>query len=113
LVRAKDRINLRVDPPPDLAMEVDYTSSSLNRMSIYKTLAIAELWRFDGKELGFFGGQSEGNYLAIPASLAFPGVTPADLLRFLEHRDKENENSIVRTFRAWVRQRFGTSGQSP
>jgi Uma2 family endonuclease len=113
LVRGKIRINLRVDPPPDLAMEVDYTSSSLDRMSIYKALAVPELWRFDGRVLEFFGRQSDGKYLAIPTSLAFPGVTAADVLRFLQLCDKEDENSIVRTFRAWVRQRSGAGGQSP
>jgi len=37
-VRGKDRINLRTDPPPDVALEVDVTRSSLNRLAIYAKL---------------------------------------------------------------------------
>src|SRR5947209_7748797 len=35
LIRGKDRIDLRVDPPADLSIVVDVTSSSVNRMGIY------------------------------------------------------------------------------
>ena len=39
------RLDLRVDPPPDLAIEVDVTSSSLNRLAIYAALGVPEVWR--------------------------------------------------------------------
>ena len=35
-VRGKDRFNLAVDPPPDLALEVDITSRSLKREPVYR-----------------------------------------------------------------------------
>src|SRR5262249_54893083 len=44
-VRGKRKINLRVDPPPDLCIEVDVTHSSLNRLSIYAALNVPEVWR--------------------------------------------------------------------
>src|SRR4051812_48635155 len=47
------RIDLRRDPPPDLVIEVDVTSSSLDRMGIYAALGIAEVWRLDGDVLTF------------------------------------------------------------
>ena len=50
-IRGKDRIDLTVDPPPDLAIEVDNTSSSINRMAIYAALGVPEVWRFDGETL--------------------------------------------------------------
>src|SRR5438067_1421340 len=37
-MRGRDSIDLRVDPPPELIVEIDITSSSLNRMGIYATL---------------------------------------------------------------------------
>jgi Uma2 family endonuclease len=39
-------IDLQTDPPPDLALESDYTSSSLNKFTIYSSLGIPELWRY-------------------------------------------------------------------
>jgi Uma2 family endonuclease len=53
LVRGKEKIDLRRDPPPDLALEVDISYSTLNRMSIYAALRVSEVWPFDGKALTF------------------------------------------------------------
>ena len=44
-IRGKERIDLRVDPPPDLAIEIDLTHRSINRMSIYARLRVPEVWR--------------------------------------------------------------------
>lgn len=38
----KDRIDLSVDPPPDLAIEMDLTS--LTDLEVYQTLAVPEVW---------------------------------------------------------------------
>lgn len=43
-----------VDPPPDLAIEIDITSSSLDRLAIYASLGITEVWRFDGDRLTIY-----------------------------------------------------------
>ena len=43
-------VDLSIDPPPDLALEVDVTRSCLNRLEIYAALGVAEVWRFDGEQ---------------------------------------------------------------
>ena len=43
-VRGKDRLDLTVDPPPDLALEIDVTSRT--HPNIYEALKVPELWRF-------------------------------------------------------------------
>src|SRR5262245_15702754 len=53
-VRNLKVINLRKDPPPDLAIEVDVTRSSMNRMRIYAALNVPEVWRLDTDGLAFF-----------------------------------------------------------
>jgi Uma2 family endonuclease len=103
-VRNKRRIDLRVDPPPDLAIEVDVIRSSLNRMGIYAALGVPEVWRLDGPALTFHALQADGRYVATTHSRAFPLVAPADLLTFLALRGQMDENAVVRQFRAWVRQ---------
>jgi Uma2 family endonuclease len=113
-VRGKRRINLRVDPPPDLAIEVDVTRSSLDRMGIYAALAVPEVWRLDGPQsLTFHVLQSDGAYAAATNSLSFPQVTPSDLLGFLALRGQMDENAIVRQFRAWVRGRLPGAQPTP
>ena len=45
LVRDKEQLDLSVDPPPNLVIEVDVTHSSLPRMPIYAALGMPEVWR--------------------------------------------------------------------
>jgi Uma2 family endonuclease len=111
-IRGRLDIDLRVDPPPDLAIEIDVTSSSLDRMEIYRALAVTEVWRFDGETLTFFQLQSNGKYAAVPTSLAFPGLEAAELVQFLALAGTQDDQEILQAFRAWVRQRFGSTTRS-
>jgi Uma2 family endonuclease len=104
LVRGKRDINLRKDPPPDLAIEVDVTSSSLDRMAIYASLGIPEVWRMDDAGLTFHVLGPDGKYAPSPRSKSFPPVAPADLTRFLAMRAQLDENAVVQQFRVWFRQ---------
>jgi Uma2 family endonuclease len=103
-MRAVRHLDLRIHPPPDLAVEVDVTNSSLDRMGIYAALGVPEIWRLDGPSLTFHRLGPNRRYSAAAHSLSFPQVTPADLTRFLSLLGREEENAIVRQFRAWVRQ---------
>lgn len=105
-VRGKKRLNLRVDPPPDLAIEVDVTRSSLNRMGIYARLGVPEVWRLDdGQTLTFHVLGKDSMYAEATHSLAFPLITPADLLAFLPLRLRMDHTTVVRQFREWLRQK--------
>lgn len=105
LVRGKDTIDLTVDPPPDLAIEVDYTSSSIDRMAIYAALGVPEVWRFDGETLTLYGLEA-GEYRPQEASAVLPLLQRADILRFLQASQTMGETSWVREFRKWVREKL-------
>jgi Uma2 family endonuclease len=109
-VRGKRRLDLRIDPPPDLAIEVDVTRSSLDRMAIYAALAVPELWRLDGSVLTFHVLGAGGRYAMSPHSAAFPLVSAPDLVGFLSLRSTLDENTVVRQFREWFRQRVAAGG---
>jgi Uma2 family endonuclease len=113
LVRGKDKINLRLDPPPDLSLEIDITRSSLNRMAIYAALKVPEVWRYDGTTLTFHALGPDGRYSLSAYSLSFPGLTPDHLLPFLNMLGQSDENTIIRQFRAWIRQHFPRRVQQP
>jgi Uma2 family endonuclease len=49
VVRGKKRLDLTVDPPPDLALEIDVTSRT--HPNIYAALGTPELWRFEKGKL--------------------------------------------------------------
>ncbi|MCI0463628.1 MAG: Uma2 family endonuclease [Gemmataceae bacterium] len=106
------RLDLRTDPPPDLAVEVDVSHSSLDRLSIYAALRVPEVWRLEGDTLTFHVLQPDGNYRTSATSQSFPQITPADLLSYLQQaRQAADENAVVRQFRDWLRRRASAGGQ--
>ena len=89
---------------PDLVVEVDVTSSCVNRMPIYAALRVPELWRHGGETVIFYGLDPSGNYVKADRSLAFPKLKPEDINRFLDLRHTMDENSLIRLFVEWVRE---------
>jgi Uma2 family endonuclease len=104
-VRGKLKIDIRSDPVPDLAIEIDISRSSKRRMCIYASLRVPEVWRFDGRALSFHILRSNETYEETTESGIFRGLRADDLLRFLTQRGREDENTIIRRFRAWIRTR--------
>ncbi len=110
-VRGKTEIDLAIDPPPDLAIEVDNTSSSMNRLEIYAALGVPEVWRYDGETLTIYG-LVEGEYAAQEASAVLPLLQQGDILRFLQVGQTMGETSWVQEFRRWVRAQIEEQGSS-
>jgi Uma2 family endonuclease len=105
------RLDLRTDPPPDLAIESDVTNSSLDRMGIYQALRVPEVWRLDGDVLTFHVLNASGHYEPAVSSKCFPWLTPADLLPFVQQgRQAADQNAVVREFRGWIQTRRAALG---
>jgi len=102
LVRELNQIDLNEYPPPDLVIEIDITSSSINRMNLYAALGVPEVWRYDGKVLNIYGLE-KGEYQVKDKSIALPILTPAEIVRFLNSRKEMGETKLIRAFRQWVR----------
>jgi Uma2 family endonuclease len=102
-ISQQTEIDLAIDPPPDLAIEVDLTSSSLNKQPIYASLRIPEVWRYDGRNLEVLRLAADGGYAAAERSQSFPGIPLSSLLRFLERRQAVGERQWTREFRDWIR----------
>src|SRR5438132_4728027 len=66
------QLDLRRDPPPDLAIEVDVTHGSLDRLSIYAALKVPEVWRLAGDQLTFHVLGADGTYTVPATSRSFP-----------------------------------------
>jgi Uma2 family endonuclease len=105
-VLGKTELDLTVDPPPDLAIEIDVTSSSLDRMGIYASLCVPEVWRFDGRSLCVCCLRPNGEYEECNTSPTFPMVPLRRVVEFLEQCTDSDDVSLVRKFRAWVRKQI-------
>jgi Uma2 family endonuclease len=103
IVRQKDELDLEIDPPPDLAIEIDITSSSLNRMAIYAELRVPELWRYDGESLVMYQLQPDGQYRPCATSLSFPGLRPEEVVRLIERGRTIPKRQWAREIRDYVR----------
>ena len=102
VVRGKS-INLLADPPPDLVVESDYTSSSLNKFSIYASLGVPEIWRYRNQCLVVYQ-LVEGNYEERENSLAFPFLPIAEIPGLIEQSKTIGQRAAVRLFRDRVRE---------
>ncbi|MEH1832955.1 MAG: Uma2 family endonuclease [Nostoc sp.] len=107
-VRGKDVIDLTIDPPPDLAIEVDSTSSSMNRMGIYAALGVPEVWRFD-REILTICSLVNNDYQLREISLVLPMFDAVVLKSFLELSLMMGETSLIRHVRQWVREQLTKS----
>lgn len=94
--------DFRVDPPPDLAIEVDVTNTSLDRITLYAALGILEVWRLDQGELQFLHLQSERMYAALPNSRAFPFLPVSYVNSLLDQLSSRSETDILRELRSWL-----------
>lgn len=87
-------------PIPDLAIEIDFSPSQIDRPGIYAALGVPEVWRFDGEEVRIDRLEPDGSYSAAAAS-AFLGVTPAEIMGLLEIEILDH-NDFARKVTAWA-----------
>jgi Uma2 family endonuclease len=101
VIRGKNRIDLSVDPPPDLAIEVDITSRT--KFNNYEALRVPELWRYNGRKLQINVWQ-EGKYVESDTSYNFPNLPIGEVIhQYVEQSKIVGRNSTMKTFRNWVR----------
>ncbi len=100
-IRGKERIDLTVDPPPDLALEVDLTSRT--HTAIYAALRVPELWRFAHGQLHIVVLQGSA-YVEVSESPTFPGFPLRTVIpEYLAQSKIVGRNATMRAFRQWVR----------
>jgi Uma2 family endonuclease len=104
-VRGKIDFEPDVDPPPDLILEIDVTSSSQEQLSLYSAMKVPEVWLHDGTALTFLVRRRRGGYEQSATSFAFPFLKPIDIDRFLQKHASTDETSLTREFIAWARKR--------
>lgn len=103
LVRDKENIDLAFDPPPDLVLEVEYSRSKIDKLSLYALMGIPEFWRFNGTVLRVYT-LSGGQYSEAQISPTFTSVPVREIPQFIQQSRKVGQIAATRTFRTWVRQ---------
>lgn len=102
-IRDKRVIDLRTDPPPDLVIEIDITHSSLDKHSIFATLGVPEVWRYDGERVAIL--LLEGDvYVPGERSLSLPRVQAAEINHWISLLGASSRMEWLRRVRKWARE---------
>jgi Uma2 family endonuclease len=98
----KNRIDLTIDPPPDLAIEIDVTSKT--QISAYQVLKVPEIWRYENGNLEINLLQGE-QYVQSQTSLVFPNFPVIEgISHHVEMSRTMGTTPALRAFRKWVRE---------
>ena len=98
----KDWIDLTVDPPPDLVIEIDVTSTTT--LQAYEALQVPELWHYHNPALQIFVLR-DGTYVLSPRSPTFPHTPVVEgMAQFVEMSRTAGTAPALRAFRQWVRE---------
>lgn len=100
-----NRIDISVDPPPDLIIEVDITNSSERSLAVYQQLGIPEIWRYTKDNVKILQLR-DGDYLECEFSAIFVMISGEILGNFLQMSSTENSTSIVRAVRTWLAETY-------
>jgi Uma2 family endonuclease len=101
-------IDFTADPPPDLTIEVEVSRPTTDRLPVFASFKIPEVWRYDGGRVTVLRLGEDGAYHESPTSRAIPNFPFAEAPRFLGLAASVDIGfaAIARQFRAWVRQTF-------
>ncbi|MTJ16060.1 MULTISPECIES: Uma2 family endonuclease [unclassified Dolichospermum] len=105
-VIGKNRIDLNIEPPPDLAIEIDITSRT--RFDNYEILGVPEFWRYQQQGLEIFLLQ-EGKYIKSQSSPNFPNIPIIELVNeYVRQCLTIGRSQAMRNFRSWVKDNLYT-----
>lgn len=97
----KDRLDLAHDPPPDLVVEIDLSSDSYEKLSIYASLGVREVWRYAKDKLQILELR-DGQYHSISASVFLPMPTPERIMQYIADCESNGQLAAQRSLRAWL-----------
>ncbi|HAC62751.1 MAG TPA: hypothetical protein DCF68_04260 [Cyanothece sp. UBA12306] len=100
-VIGKNRLNLAIDPPPDLVIEIDITSRT--HLDNYRLLGVAELWRYtqSGLQINLL---QEGQYIESLTSPNFPKIPIVELInQCVEQSQQLGRSEAIKNFKNWLR----------
>ena len=110
LIGNRIQLDFEIDPPPDIAVEIDVHHDSRSKFPIYAALGVPEIWRYDGRVMTIYhvaeaARESESAYIAQDASTALPMLTATILTEMIERMRTDGELSALLAFDEWLQSR--------
>lgn len=102
-VRGKIDLDTAVDPLPDLCIESEASRYAIDKLRLFGSLGVPEVWRYDGDQLTVHVIGDGGAYTTASSSLCFPWLPLTEFSARLATARTTAETTWVRALRAWVR----------
>ena len=102
-IRNKEELDFTVDPPPDLAIEIDLGGGAMDKLEIYAAFRVPEVWRYDGDDLFIYILGSSDIYTVSPVSKCLPGFPSRKIEAIMQKIGSTSDTELVRAFRQTVR----------
>jgi Uma2 family endonuclease len=101
-IRGKNRLSLRTDPPPDLAIEVVVSHDAEEAVEVWRRFGVPEVWVCDQHRLTILRLGADGQYAESDRSLAFPTLRAAEIHPWVTRDQDESDQAWARELRRWV-----------
>ena len=97
-MRARDEIDLSIDPPPELVIEIEITSPAISKLDLLASMGVQEVWRCDGETLTLVRLTND-RYEPITDSIALEGFPISIAQSLLAERLNQGVTTLIRQFR--------------
>lgn len=95
----KRSLDLTVDPPPDLAIEIDISQPYISKLPIYECIGVREVWICDSESLRVLILDHNGHYAESKCSEVFSRLDISAIMAFISVHEKLDDTAFVREFR--------------
>ena len=102
-VRERPEVDLSVDPPPDIVLEMEVSRSAIDKLGLFADMGVSEVWRCDGKRVTILILEQD-SYRESSHSLALPALTSEVLTRFLAESRKTLSPAWFQAVSDWARE---------
>ena len=103
-VRGKREIDLRVDPPPDLAIEAVHTHGAAKALEVLRRLRVPEVWVCDDEGMRILIRRANRRYTKSDQSLAVPFLTATEILDWAQRSLLGPDLEWTEELRRWVQE---------
>jgi Uma2 family endonuclease len=98
----KENIDLDVDPPPDLVIEVVHTHPAAQAVEVLRRLGVPEVWVCDKDGLRFLVRKKNGRYVEAEKSQSFPFLTTTEVFDWVARPGMASMTRWIKELRRWV-----------
>jgi Uma2 family endonuclease len=102
-VRGKNKLHLKTDPPPDLAIEAVHSHDADAAIEVYRRFKVPEVWVCDEDAMWILVLQPNGRYAESSTSASFPFLTATEVYDWVQRPQTESDTTWVRQLRTWVK----------